>query len=115
MTGPMRGGDEFARRSMLYGSLDRLLRSNTRFFAAAALLNEVFADLFHRAPIGLSRGSYTFLCELGASLEPMNVGYARGIRDRCYSGPWLDRSLVRLEQRQVQMCCHRWARRSASA
>jgi hypothetical protein len=112
----MRGSDdEFARRSMLYGSLDRLLRPNTRFFAAAALVNEVFANLLRRVPIGLSRRTYTFLCELGASLEPMNVGYARGIYDRCYSGPWLDRSLVRLEQQQVQMCCHQWARRSGSA
>jgi hypothetical protein len=114
--GPGRGsGDEFARRSVLYGSLDRLLRSNTRFFAAAALVNEVTAELFRRLPIGLSTGSRTFLCELGASLEPLNLGYARAISDRCYSGPWLDRSLVRLEQQQVQMCCHRWAGRSGSA
>jgi hypothetical protein len=108
------GGDEFARRGALYAHLDRHLRSATRFFAAAALVNEAFAYLFRRLPSGISTSSYAFLSELGASLEPLNLYYARRIRGGCAAGPWLDRSLVRLEQRHVQRCWHWWAAQSGA-
>ncbi len=85
----------------------------TRFFAAAALVNEVFAKLFRRVPMGVSQRSIAFLSELASSLEPVNLHYARRIRDGGLSGPWLDRALVRLEQQHVQRWGQRWAARSA--
>ena len=102
-------GHEFARRHVLYTQLDQHLHAATRFFAAAALVNEVFAQLFRRLPIGVSQRSFAFLSELGSSLEPVNLHYARGIRDGRLCGPWLDRALVRLEQQHVRRCGQRWA------
>ena len=65
--------------------------------------------IFRRLPIGVSQRSFAFLSELGSSLEPVNLHYARGIRDGRLCGPWLDRALVRLEQQHVRRCGQRWA------
>lgn len=105
-------GHEFARRNMLYTRLDQCLYVTTRFFAAAALVNEVFAQLFRRVPIGVSQQSFAFLSELASSLEPVNLHYARRIRDGDLCGPRLDRALVCLEQQHVQRWGQRWAARS---
>ena len=107
-------GHEFARRHVLYRQLDHRLRAATRFFAAAALVNEVFAQLFRRLPIGVSQRTFAFLSELGSSLEPVNLHYARRIRDGGLGGAWLDPTLIRLEQQYVQRLGQRWAGRSTA-
>jgi hypothetical protein len=109
---PWRRHNEFERRRILYAHLDRDLHSKTRFFAAAELVNEVFANLFGWLPAEVFATSFAFLNELGASLESINLRHAGAIRHGRLTGHSLDHSLVRLEQREVQLRWHRWSTRS---
>lgn len=91
---------EFERRSALYAHFDVQLCARTRFFAAAALINAVFARLFDVWPAIHRPRSFSFLNDVGAALEIDNLSYAREI-SRGMSGP-LDRILVCAEQRRLQ-------------
>jgi hypothetical protein len=93
---------EFERRSALYTRLDVQLCDRTRFFAAAALINAAFAQLFEVFPKGHSLCSFTFLKEVGAALEIANLQYALEIRGRPPCRPTLDHTLVCAEQRLLQ-------------
>jgi hypothetical protein len=99
---PPRGrrSGEFERRSSLYARFDVQLRCRTRFFAAAALINTVFARLFGMWPGFHSPRTFEFLRDAGAALEIDNLRYARQIsRGR---GGALDRTLVCAEQGRLQ-------------
>lgn len=107
--------NEFERRRRLYAHLDRDLRSKTRFFAAAGLINDVFANLFRWLPADGSAKSFAFLSELGTSLESVNMRHAGAIREGRLAGCSLDHSLVCLEQAEVQLHWHLWSTRSGDA
>jgi hypothetical protein len=91
----------FARRAALYARFDEQLREQTRFFAAAALINGVFAQLCEVWPTFHSARSLRFLEEAGAGLEDCNRGLARAIVARGMAGR-LDHALVHAEQRCLQ-------------
>jgi hypothetical protein len=93
---------QFQRRSVLYSRLDARLFDRTRFFAAAALINSVFAELFQVFPVIRSPRSFTFVNEVGAALEVANLHYASEISRRTPGRPALDHALVRAEQRLLQ-------------
>jgi hypothetical protein len=94
----------FAARVELYSAWDRKLHSQTRFFAAAALINAALAELWPRCPlVRFAYGSgLTFLADLGEYLQAFNVN----ILHRIESGRWRaadwDTDLVRLEQAAVE-------------
>jgi hypothetical protein len=101
--------DEFQRRSVLYSRLDARLFDRTRFFAAAALINAVLAELFELFPVVRSPRSFTFVNEVGAALEEANLRYADEISRRTRRRQTitrcrhtLDDTLVRAEQRVLQ-------------
>jgi hypothetical protein len=105
-------GSDFERRRVLYAHLDRDLRSRTRFFAAAELINAVLASLFRWSPVEVLAGSIAFLNELGASLEAVNMRFANAVREGRLAGVSLDHSLVCLEQQEVQRRWRLWSTRS---
>jgi hypothetical protein len=86
----------------MYWALDRHFGGRTRFFAAAAMTNQMFAMLFKAAPHLVSRRTGNFLSELGARLEIANVRFADEIRRHGGRGASLDRHLVSSEQNLVQ-------------
>lgn len=94
--------DEFAQRAALYRQWDRTLCGSTRFYAAAALINEAFAEgLSTPARLLLSRSTVHFFGTLRRVLQAFNVSLAASVA----RGSWLslqDRSLVPLEQAIVQ-------------
>jgi hypothetical protein len=116
---PSRSAD-FKRRSALYTRLDARLGNQTRFFAAAALINAAFAQLFQVWPAFSPARSLDFLNEAGAALEGYNRASAREIDrreiNRVMAGP-LDHALVHAEQRRLQRhvraqqarCPRQWA------
>jgi hypothetical protein len=93
---------EFARRHALYEMLDRDFRTQTRFFAAAAWTNRMFASLFESGPSWVSAGTHAFLNKLGAELEDVNRRFAADLRHETVEGANLDTRLVTAEQRVVQ-------------
>jgi hypothetical protein len=97
----LRRSPEFHRRSALYSDIDSGCRHQTRFFAAAALVNNVLADLFAFGPLGQTRCSFDFLSEVGAALETANIAFAREIGCH-YHAAALDRPLVCAEQARLQ-------------
>ena len=100
---PRDRGRPFSRRQTLYEALDHELATYTRFFAAAALTNSVFAQLFTSLPRGSLLHAYQFLSDAGLELETANLHYAHEIsRTKNLSGPGLDLYLVRREQRLMQ-------------
>ena len=101
MSVPLRPPAQFERRSALYARLDAQLCDRTRFFAAAALVNTVFARLSGSWSAVHGRCSFDFLDEVGAALETYNLGCARSITLGPPGGD-LDRALVCAEQRQLQ-------------
>ena len=98
--GHQRRSAEFERRSVLYARFDAQLGDHTRFFAAAALINAVFAKLFVW-PGTRSARSFYFLNEVGAALEIDNLAYARKIHRR-QQDEALDHALVCAEQGRLQ-------------
>jgi hypothetical protein len=92
---------EFERRSALYSRLDLQLCDQTRFFAAAALVNAVFATLFQLWSAIRPPRSFNFLNEVGAALETDNLRYARAITAHT-PGDSLDYALVCAEQARLQ-------------
>ncbi len=95
----------FERRSALYARLDRLLFGQTRFFAAAALVNAVFARFFGILPAIRAPSSFQFLNMVGTALESDNLAYARSI-SRSLSGGVRDYDLVCAEQSRLQCYVH---------
>lgn len=106
---------DFKRRARLYSELDRRLRPETRFYAAAALTNIVLAQLciHRRGCVGLSCSTLTYLARLGGHLEQVNVGWAVEIARGRYPASTvqemsagipvgLDTALVRVEQAIVE-------------
>jgi hypothetical protein len=92
---------DFERRSALYSRLDWQLCDHTRFFAAAALINTVFAMLFDVWSAIRPARSFHFLTEVGAALETDNLRFAREIA-RHAPGDSLDYALVCAEQARLQ-------------
>jgi hypothetical protein len=92
---------EFARRAALYTRCDARLCDYTRFYAAAAMINVVFAKRFAVMPVVRSARSFNFLSEVGSALENDNLLYARQISLRP-PGRAFDYALVRAEQDRVQ-------------
>lgn len=97
-----RASSEFARRHGLYSALDRDLHATTRFFAAAALTNRIFASVFESGPSWASAGTHDFLNSLGAELECANRRFAADIRREGAVDRNLDTRLVTREQRIAQ-------------
>jgi hypothetical protein len=92
---------DFERRSVLYARYDAQLREQTRFFGAAAVVNEVLARLFAFMPTIRAPRCLGFLNEVGAALEADNVLYARVI-SWSKSSYALDHALVCAEQARLQ-------------
>ena len=94
----------FAARVELYLAWDRRLRSRTRFFGAAALVNAALAELWPRcAPLRFVYGhGLSFLAGLGGHLQAVNLA----VLGRIERGEWCaadwDASLVKLEQLAVE-------------
>jgi hypothetical protein len=105
----------FERRAELYRQVDSQLRSRTRFFAAAALINTVLAQLFCYIPDRALGNAYGLLCEAGAALEAANLKWVTVLGDHTRVRSELDQILVRGEQRLLQsfldtaQSTHRWS------
>jgi hypothetical protein len=94
-------GCPFVGRQRLYARLDAEFAADTRFFAAAALINSVLARVLFWAPRGPLRHALLFLREAGAVLESANLQFAREIRGSP-GVPALDLYLVTREQKLMQ-------------
>jgi hypothetical protein len=92
----------FQQRHVVYLRLDEQLGSRTRFFAAAALTNAVFARLFQLVPGHSLSHVYHFLADAGTILEAANLQFARELPQRSGNGVALDQYLVCSEQRRLQ-------------
>ncbi len=102
----------FTRRASLYQEVDLLLRSQTRFFAAAALTNSVLALLFRCVPQHSLQDAYVLLCEAGAVLESANLRWAQELTQAVPDVSELDQLLIRREQHLLQVFCSREAART---
>jgi hypothetical protein len=95
--------DEFAKRTSQYVRLDQRLACQTRFFAAAALINGALAQLcalrlpFAQVPVS----TLSFLTAAGCVLEATNLRWARCI-GRAVTGTDFDWSLVIMEQLRLE-------------
>jgi hypothetical protein len=96
---------DFARRQLIYARLDQHLRPRTRFFAAAALTNQILSTLFQAMPSLISATGHVFLNQLGSALEVNNLNWVRAMPQDAPGGPSLDGLLVRTEQAVAQMYC----------
>jgi hypothetical protein len=92
----------FAHRARVYHELDVQLQSRTRFFAAAALINSVLADLFRFIRVQSLQEAYGLLSDAGAVLETANVVWARELAQSARVDPEADQNFVRREQRLLQ-------------
>jgi GNAT superfamily N-acetyltransferase len=92
---------DFQRRAALYSQLDGQLCEHTRFFAAAALVNDVLALFFEALPLFRFPRSFEFLSVIGADLETQNLTYAREI-EQGLGRSTLDQTLVCAEQARLQ-------------
>jgi hypothetical protein len=99
---------DFAQRAALYWQWDQALCGSTRFYAAAALINEVFAEcLSGPARVLLSAPTLEFFLTVSRTLQRFNTNWAvsvgrseQGVRE----GAQLDTWLVQLEQVLVERC-----------
>lgn len=95
----------YCQRADLYGNLDMLVGSKTRFFAAASAASQEIADV---APPGssavTSAGTRNFLETTGEALEKANLESAGRILSGEMTGSpeVLDRAMVHKEQTEVQ-------------
>jgi hypothetical protein len=92
----------FQRRSAIYTRIDAQLSDRTRFFAAAAVINAVLANLFDVISVICLPRSFTFLSEAGLALESANLQYAAECGRGKPSACTLDYALVCAEQRLLQ-------------
>ena len=92
---------EFERRCNLYAHYDAQLCDRTRFFAAAALVNQVLARLCAGVRPINSAPSLSFLNEAGAVLEHANRAFASQLSRRG-SKSTIDHALVCAEQGHLQ-------------
>jgi hypothetical protein len=94
----------FAARVEMYREWDSNLRSRTRFFAAAALVNAALAELWPRC--ALTRLAYgpglNFLAELGAHLQTFNAALLQRVHEKPWQAADWDTVLVSLEQLAVE-------------
>jgi hypothetical protein len=100
---------DFAQRAALYSQWDHALSGSTRFYAAAALINEVFAEcLSGPARVLLSAPTVEFFITVSRALQGFNVNWAfsvgRGGRQGVQQGAQLDTWLVHVEQVIVERC-----------
>jgi hypothetical protein len=108
-------GSDFARRQVIYARLDWHLRPGTRFFAAAALTNQILSTLFQAMPGLISAAGHDFLTRLGSALEVINLNWARAMPEGAPGGPSLDELLVRTEQAVAQAYCDDFRARAAES
>jgi hypothetical protein len=103
--------EEFDRRARNYLRLDARLASHTRFFAAAALTNNVLAELsIQRARwMWISQTTLSALLTLGGMLEALNLRRAQSLDAESSSGASLDSSFVEMEQAYVESVLRGWA------
>ena len=94
---------EFTRRHLFYCLLDRHLHAQTRFFAAAAWTNRIFALLFESGPSWVSVATRDFLDQLGVQLEAANRRFAMAISLSATACADLDTRLVAQEQCTAQV------------
>jgi hypothetical protein len=106
---------DFARRQVIYARLDQHLRPRTRFFAAAALTNQILSTLFQAMPGLISAAGHDFLNRLGFVLEARNLKWASTMPDAAPGGPSLDELLVRTEQAVAQLYCDEFRARAAQS
>ena len=103
----------FCQRADLYGNLDALVGSKTRFFAAASAASQQLADvalpgatvvLPFMGPVAVSPETHRFLESTGQALEKLNLESAGRILSGQMTGSeeMLDRSMVHREQTEVQ-------------
>jgi hypothetical protein len=105
-------GPDFARRQVIYTRLDSQFRTRTRFFAAAALTNQLLSTLFQAMPGLISATGHDFLNRLGSALEVINLNWARTMPQNSPGGPSLDEFLVRTEQAVAQEYCDEFRARA---
>lgn len=108
---------EFERRAARYAVCDQILRTHTRFFAAAAIVNSALAEALAESPGAyfLPLGTTNFLATLSAYLEPYNVLFARRVPCMALRGPALDQWLVAHEQVLVERHLSRYPPRIGRA
>jgi len=96
----------FCQRADLYGNLDALVGSKTRFFAAASAASQELADVAVPGfgAMAASSGTRSFLESTGQALEKLNLEAAGQILSGQMRGSpeALDRSMVHREQTEVQ-------------
>jgi RHS repeat-associated protein len=96
----------YCQRADLYGNLDALVQSKTRFFAAASATSQDLADLAvpGLGKVGTSPSTREFLESTGEALQKVNLEMAGKILsgDIKGEGPKLDAQLVHKEQNAVQ-------------
>ena len=96
----------FCQRADLYGNLDALVGSKTRFFAAASAASQELADVAVPGfgAMAASSGTRSFLESTGQALEKLNLEAAGQILSGQMTGSpgALDRAMVHREQTEVQ-------------
>jgi len=96
----------YCQRADLYGNLDALVQSKTRFFAAASATSQDLADqaIPVVGKVGTSASTRDFLESTGQALQKVNVEMAGKILSGAIQGegPKLDAQLVHKEQNEVQ-------------
>lgn len=96
----------YCQRAELYGNLDALVGSKTRFFAAASAATQEIADVaLPGFPLAVtSAGTRSFLDATGEALEKVNLEAAGRILSGEMTGSpeALDRAMVHKEQTEVQ-------------
>jgi hypothetical protein len=97
----------FADRVKLYTALDEKLHLRTRFFGAAAVTNSALVELCSLPCPRVWRCAIDYFGHIGSALEAMNVKWARCIEDGVLPKGNLDRTLVTLEQLEVERLLRR--------
>ena len=107
--------DQFAHRVTLYAALDERLHTATRFFGAAALTNAALVELCSLpCPRRWAcRLAIDYFGVIGTALEVLNLKLSQRIERGGTPQDELDKSLVMLEQLEVeqllrQHACHRF-------
>jgi len=106
----LNSGSGFCQRADLYANYDALVRSKTRFFAAASAVTQAIANVDSSAmgirfgALGASQSTRNLLENIGQSLQKLNTETVGKILSGAInmSGPELDHALVHKEQTQVQ-------------
>jgi len=114
----LNNGGPYCQRATLYGEIDGKVSAHTRFFAAASATTQSLANL--DMPLGVSNlmvssSTISFLSNLSASLQTMNMGIAADIQSGSLRGGNLDARIVHREQTVVQAALDSFASSDSGA